>query len=82
MTPAGEEIFTIELMQSPGSYHLSIFDIRTQAGEHLVNLRREAELLASAKPHHICSYRGFEIFAQRQQVQQEGAHLLLSGDAR
>ena len=72
MTAAGEEVFTIELRQSPRSDQWRIFDKRTQAGEHLVNLRREVELLASVEPHHIGSYRGFEVFAQRQRVQQEG----------
>lgn len=69
---AGEEVCTIELRQSPRSDQWRTFDKRTQAGEHLLSLRREVELLVSVEPHHIGSYHGFEVFAQRQRVRQEG----------
>jgi hypothetical protein len=69
---AGEEVFIIELRQSPRSDQWKTSDNRAQAGKHLVNLRREVELLASVEPCHIGSYRGFEVFAQRQPGRTEG----------
>ena len=68
----GGESFSMDLRRSLRNDDMAPFDKRAQAGEHLEKLRRQVESLTSFEAHNLGSYRGFEIFAQRQLSRVEG----------
>jgi helicase-like protein len=68
----GGKAFAIEIRSALRNDQCVTFDKRAQAGEHLEKLRRQVESLASVEAHHLGSYRGFEIFAQRGLSRVEG----------
>ena len=78
----GGESFAIELRRSLKNDHCVTFDKRAQAGEHLEKLHRQVESLASVEAHHLGSYRGFEIFAQRSLSRGEGLFAQVEGFLR